>query len=132
MVLRGTGVAVALPFLEATCGRRARAAAPRKRVLFWFTPCGHVQNVFGNDAWSPVGGSETGWSLKGTNHQPLEAFRDDLLFVDGLDNKAAMDHRPEPGHLGGAGAILTGTALIPGNLDSRGYREISTHGSGAK
>jgi hypothetical protein len=43
---------------------------------------------------------------------PLERHRDDLLVIEGLDNRA-IDDGPIGGHIGGMGSILTGRPVLP-------------------
>ena len=79
-LLRGaSGVAIALPFLEAMAPRRARAAAaPVKRLLTNFTENGVVERE-----WFPQG------SVKdftfGQILQPLEPWKKNLILFDGID-----------------------------------------------
>jgi hypothetical protein len=63
---------------------RAQAATPPKRIVFFYTNHGSHR-----PAWLPVGvggapPSETAFEL-GAIHQPLAAFKNDLLLIDGLD-----------------------------------------------
>ena len=83
--LRGAGVAVALPFLEAMWPRaaRAQAAASARRFLAWYVPNGiHMAD------WTPID--------TGTNYTlppilaPLAPVRDDVLVLTGLANPAAI------------------------------------------
>ena len=80
--LRGAhGVALGLPFLSAMLPRRASAqsAAPR-RVIFHFKPNGdQIDRRFN-------GRGETRFAL-GEFLEPLEPYRNDLLFIDGVDKR---------------------------------------------
>jgi hypothetical protein len=94
-VLRGAGVAVALPFLEAmlpAMATRAQAAAVSAlRMGFFYFPHGAV--LLGHDdRWSPAG--------EGTEFElspilrPFEAFKDRLTVVSNLRNRPAES--PDP------------------------------------
>jgi hypothetical protein len=105
--LRGAGVAIALPWLEAMSSttRLARAAAP-KRAIFFFSPNGSIR-----DAWTPTG-SETAFTLSRIL-KPLEPHIKDIVVLDGVDNVAATKG-PGDDHMRGMGCMLTGTELQPG------------------
>ena len=82
--IRGIGATVALPFLDAMVpALRAQArAVPRFTAIY----CGNGANMF---EWTPSTdgvGFEMSSSLK-----PIEAFRDRLVVVTGLDNFQATD-----------------------------------------
>jgi hypothetical protein len=105
-VLRGTGVAIALPWLEAMVApRKAHAAAPKRFVSF-FSPNGYIR-----DAWTPTG-TETAFTLSRTL-KPLEPHKGDIVVLDGVDNVAATKG-PGDDHMRGMGCMLTGTELLPG------------------
>src|SRR5262245_60967710 len=98
--LRGAGVAVGLPLLDAmipaSTALSQTAAKPMPRVGFIYIPHGAVM-----DRWSPqtVGKAfEFPQILK-----PLEAFKDQLTIVSGLRNKPAESTTPH--------AITAGTWL---------------------
>src|SRR6185436_14753552 len=83
--LRGAGgVAIGLPFLEIMNPRHARAALAPKRFVVFNTSSGTIPN-----AWLPPSGGETDFTL-GRILSPLQPFRDKLVLLDGLDNKAAQ------------------------------------------
>jgi len=73
------GATIALPFLE-SLSVAAVSSAKRFVALSTF-------NGVPKTAWRPTGG-ETGFTL-GSILQPLEAHRDYLTILDGLDNRAA-------------------------------------------
>src|SRR3974390_3471426 len=84
--LRGVGVTLALPFLDAMAPAqtpiRSTAAAPKSRLGFVYLPHGAIM-----DRWTPATegtGFETPVILK-----PLEPFRDQLNIVSGLGHRAA-------------------------------------------
>ena len=90
-VLRGLGVSVALPFLDAMVpalsAMAKTAAAPVKRYGFFYMPNGVAMNHTGVNYWKPqtVGtGFEVSPILK-----PLEPFRNQLTVVSGLHNRQA-------------------------------------------
>lgn len=116
-LLRGTGVALALPWLEAMTPRRARgheAAGERpKRVAALFFPNGVRQ-----DRWTPTStGPE--WELT-SQLQPLSDLKHDVSVVSGLWH-AATD--TGDGHYVKDAAWLTGTTITKTtgvNLNSGG------------
>jgi hypothetical protein len=105
-MLRGTGVALALPWLEAMRTERLLAApadpepAPsRLGVLF-------MPNGVRQDQWTPEG---TGREHKLSDTlQPLECFRDQLLVLTNLWNR---NSQPGDGHYVKTAGILTGTTI---------------------
>jgi hypothetical protein len=108
-VLRGAGVSVALPWLEAMSGvdRKAHAAAP-KRFLVFFSPNGHIR-----DAWMPTGTPDN-FQLSRTL-APLEKLKNDIVILDGVDNVAAANSKgPGDDHQRGMGTMLTAIEVLPG------------------
>ncbi len=99
--LRGAGVAVALPFLEAMWPRaaHAQAAASARRFLAWYVP-----NGINMADWTP--------STTGTDYTlppilvPLAPVRDDVLVLTGLANLAAAANLPGD-HARGTGSFLS-------------------------
>jgi hypothetical protein len=83
-LLRGTGAAVALPFLDAMIpATSARTAAvPRFTAIY-------VGNGVNVSQWTPAG-EGTGFTFSQTL-KPLEPFRDRTLVLSGLDNFPATD-----------------------------------------
>jgi hypothetical protein len=107
-VLRGAGVAIALPWLEAMTPAGSRChAAPPKRALFFTTPNGYIR-----DAWTPSG-SEGAFTL-GRSLKPLEPHQKDIVVVNGVDNVAAT-RGPGNDHMRGMGTMLTGVELQAGD-----------------
>lgn len=110
-LLRGAGGAsVALPFLSAMLrpGRSHAAEAVQKRLIVFFTPNGTVP-----DAWRPTGG-ETDFTLSPIL-SPLERHRDQLLILDGIDMRSALEHSGgSNGHDIGTGHSLTPHSLLAG------------------
>ncbi len=106
--LRGAGVAVALPFLEAMWPRaaQAQAAASAKRFLAWYVPNGiHMAD------WTPaaIGANYTLPAILA----PLAAVRDDVLVLTGLQNAAARVVTMGGAHARGTGTFLTARPVNP-------------------
>ncbi len=101
--LRGAGVTVALPFLEAMLpagtAHAQTAAAPVRRFV---------------GIWHPHGASPGYWSptTEGRDFEfsfitkPLEPFRDRTVLISGLDSTAAYSTPEEPGGNHARGAVL--------------------------
>jgi len=94
--LRGSGVAVALPLLDAMIpagtALGATAAAPKTRAGFFYLPHGAIMNntVFGKevDAWSSTG---KGADFKlGATVSPLEPFKRYVTTFDNIENSTAQ------------------------------------------
>ena len=105
--LRGAGVALGLPLLDAMVPALSALAdtpaAVASRLGFIYMPNGVAKNSSGIDYWTP--------STEGRNFQmsqilaPLEPFRDRLLVVSGLDQNQA-----EAGNDGASGDHTRGTS----------------------
>ncbi len=107
-VLRGAGVSVALPWLQAMAPVRNAYAAGPKRLIVMFTPNGTIR-----EAWAPTG-TENAFTLSRIL-APLERHKKDLVVIDGVDNVAAASAKgPGDGHQTGMGCMLTGIELLPG------------------
>ncbi|MEC7949218.1 MAG: DUF1552 domain-containing protein [Myxococcota bacterium] len=110
-MLRGVGgAAVSLPFLSAML-RPLQSHAQgtlQKRLVVFFTPNGTVP-----EAWRPVG-SETSFTLP-TILAPLAAHQAELIVLDGVDMKSALEH-PGGGnpHDVGTGHCLTPWPIVEG------------------
>jgi hypothetical protein len=106
-VLRGAGVSIALPWLEAMGEKtsNAQTAAAPKRAIFMFTPNGYIQ-----ERWVPTGTEESfAFPVDGTL-KALEPHIKDIVILDGVSNLAAGSG-PGDGHERGMGSMLTGTQL---------------------
>ena len=127
-VLRGAGVALALPLLDAmipaATALAATAAAPKPRLGFIYFPHGAIM-----DRWTPTtegADFEISPILK-----PLEKFKKQLTIVSGLENKAAI---APPVHALSPGTWLSGVAprksQAPfGGVKSSGWgRELGSEG----
>lgn len=111
--LAGTGAGAALlPFLP-TLEAGAEDGAFPKRLLVFNTPLGNHM-----PAWRPTG-TELAWELSPTL-EPLAAFKDRMLVLDGLDNVAAYDSESF-GHYG-MPTMWTGVPYHAIDLDNhKGY-----------
>ncbi len=82
-LLKGLGTAVALPFLDSMVPAFAAptlgATQFPNRLFFTYIPIGAIM-----DEWYPTGG-ETGFEFKRIL-KPVQAFREDLTVVGGLDH----------------------------------------------
>src|SRR5277367_2878755 len=109
-VLRGTGVALGLPWLEAmtpeammpAAGTTAKSAATMPtRMAFLYMP-----NGVNTSAWAPEG---TGRDFKlSPTLEPLNAFKDKIIVAQNLWNQASKDG---DGHYVKESAILTSTRI---------------------
>jgi hypothetical protein len=103
-VLRGLGVAMGLPFLEAMTPTRGFAAASTapNRLLFCFFPNGAIM-----PDWNPTG-TGANYELPATL-APLAKVKDKLCVVSGLMQDNARAKGDGPGdHARSAAAFLTG------------------------
>jgi hypothetical protein len=113
--LRGAaGAAFALPLLndvfrsDAHAADAGAAAAFPKRLFVFFTPNGTIPTEF----FGP--GNTTKLTL-GQITAPLAPHVNDLLILDGLDNKVSMAASGDP-HGVGIGCLLSGCKLLTGAL----------------
>jgi len=112
-VLRGMGVSLALPLLDAmvpALTAAASAAKPARRYGFFYMPNGVAMNHTGVNYWKPqTVGTDFEFSpiLK-----PLESFRDQLTVVSGLHNRGAESLGDGNGdHTRSTGSWLTGAHI---------------------
>lgn len=101
--LRGAGVAMALPLLDAMLPSFARAqgapALPRSRFFAFYVPCGiHMAS------WDPP--AEGPDFAMTPILEPLAAWRDRLVVLGGLHNRPARPDGPGD-HAAGTGSFLT-------------------------
>ena len=118
-VLKGAGgIAVALPFLDAMFRpRRARAAVGKaKRLITFFSANGTIMNN-----WQPTGG-ETDFVLSDIL-SPLQAHRDRLTIIKGLNNEVSYKSPGSNPHDLAAGTMLTAMPLRigPSGLGRAGH-----------
>jgi len=107
--IRGTGVALALPWFETFTSSSAYAATRKKRLACFYVPNGvpmprSDDPAFSDWSWFPIGDSKDYRFTKCLD--PLEAIRDDVTIFSGLSHPAA---RTAHGH-SNAGQFLTGAA----------------------
>jgi hypothetical protein len=99
-LLRGTGVAVALPFLDAMRPAFAGPVKQVRRLGVVYVPNGIIMKQ-----WSPA---EIGKDFQFTRIlKPLEPFRGDITVISGLQNHAA-DEAEGGGHAKASGSFLSG------------------------
>lgn len=102
--LRGVGATLALPFLEAMIPHKPLMAqtmgAPRRLGIFYVPNGIHMQE------WTPEA-TGADWVAKEIL-KPLEALREHILVLSGLENDSGWHHGDGPGdHARGTGTFLT-------------------------
>jgi hypothetical protein len=108
-ILRGAGVALALPWLESLAPRSALAQnAVRKRYLPIYIPNGTIG--LNSNFWTPTGqGQGAAWTLSAIL-EPLKAFKPKMSVITGLENGTAFNANRsgsvEPSHGRQPGAWL--------------------------
>jgi len=110
-LLLAGGSAALLPWLEVFGGGRlhvasAQAASAVKRFMVVYYPGGVIREQF----WPT--GSETDFTLPYIL-EPLKAFQDKLLIMDGLEQLNMLDGPGHP-HTKGMTGLLTGKAAVSG------------------
>ncbi|MDA8743176.1 DUF1552 domain-containing protein [Rubripirellula amarantea] len=100
--------AFALPSL----GWAASNANRKQRLVFVFSPNGVIPKHFWPDEEKDGKKTEELGELKRIL-KPLEPFRNQLMTVNGIDNKIKGDG---DGHMRGIGCLLTGVELFPGDI----------------
>lgn len=109
-LLKGLGgFALTLPLLEARLAQAnpMTGGVPKRFIVMW-TPNGTVPNK-----WKPTA-TAAGYDLTGIL-QPLEAMKQDVLVIDGVDALSAYKG-PGDAHQKGTGQCLTGTELQEGSF----------------
>ncbi len=119
-LLRASGVALSLPFLEAMMPRTAQAAAGKAlRLVGWYLPNGYYRTTTAGvvkDDWTPTG--------TGTNYtlspilQPLLPFKSDFQVLTGIQNAPAELSSISCGHARGTGSFLS--CVAPGGAGTVG------------
>lgn len=117
-ILRGAGVSLALPWLEALAPAAAvgpsKLAEPPLRLAFLFMPCGVNPNK-----WFPQG---TGEEYEITEHlEPLAPLKNEILLLENLWNSNAVGRN---GHWAKVPAWLSG-----GYVERSTGRDINTGGT---
>jgi Protein of unknown function (DUF1552) len=103
-ILKGTGVALALPFLETLAPRTARAAAaagPKKRYVTMYFPNGTA------DFWKPSGGGAT-WNLSAIL-EPFTPNKAKMMVIQNIGDYSPFGGHIEPSHGHNAASAWTGT-----------------------
>lgn len=122
-VLRGAGVALALPFLE-SLGRAAAAAAGKPPVrLGIFTVTGGTVL----ESWRPQ--NEGPLAKLPSILRPLEAFKDDILVVSGLSQNGRAENLTAHEHC--AFTHLTGAAEVK-RVGNKVYAGVSVDQAAAR
>ncbi|MCX4247986.1 DUF1552 domain-containing protein [Paraliomyxa miuraensis] len=133
--LRGAGgAALALPLLEYTHGHAwAADGESALRFLTVFTHGGTISNMnkttrydgtgaqHGEDLWRPADPSSEALVL-GPIHQPLEAWRDKLVVIEGIDNKSAIS---QDQYGLGAHGISNGSVLTAQSVTETGGASLA-------
>jgi hypothetical protein len=118
------GASLALPVLEALTPTKAFAAfETAKRMIF-------IVTVNGSPRTSRPSGSGTGYTL-GPILAGLEPHRADMLFVAGLDSRAAVLSNGDP-HATGFATTLSGFKCLPGDEFKHGacFMDANCRGTG--
>ena len=105
-----SGAAMALPFLPSLVSRSARAAgvtAP-KRLVTMYTPNGVI-----HEGWWPTAVTSEKDFVLSESHAPLQAYKDRLLILGGLEMLVAAGGPGGP-HQRGIGALFTNMQLGEG------------------
>ena len=125
-LLRGTGAVIALPLLDAmplpglagTARAADGAARGPVRLAFTFFP-----NGVNTDRWFPKT-EGAGWELTPTL-EPLEALRDDVTVLSGLDQRNAQSLGDGGGdHARNAATYLTGVHPLKSSAEIRAGRSV--------
>ena len=110
-ILKGTGVALSLPFLETFAPRKANAAAGARRYVGLYFPNGTA------DFWKPTG-SGANWTLSPIL-QPFMPNKAKMLVIQNIGNYSPFGGHIEPSHGHNCAAAWTGTkASGTGNMNS--------------
>jgi len=121
-LLAAGGTTLALPVLEALTPPKALAAYEQvRRIVFFLTSNG-----------TPIEGRPTGSGANfqlGKVHQGLEKHKSDLLYVAGLDSKAALISNGDP-HATGFATSLSGRKCLPGDMFKHGACFMSANCQG--
>jgi hypothetical protein len=104
-LLRGAGVALALPWLESLQPARAATAHPKRLAVLFMG-----NGINGNHWWAKGAGAQM---QLGKSLAPMEPLKAKLNFIHGLYNRPSTDVGIHPGQTGG---LLSGVRLQKGSL----------------
>jgi hypothetical protein len=128
-MLRGAGVSVTLPLLEAMAPRRARAATglgigpngfPRRLILM------HTGSGFVTSVWPPPGATASNFAV-GPVLEALAPVSKDVLLLTGVDNVVHKKTMLGVDHPKGMGTLWTARELLPGTMKN-GPDDVATFG----
>ena len=125
-LLRGSGAAIALPFLDAMCPAFGAASKPARRLAVIYVPNGIIMNQ-----WTPA---EVGADFQFTRIlKPLEPYRADVTLISGLQNKSA-DKAQGGGHAKASGSFLSSAqpSTRRARTYTRGPRSIRSRPDGGQ
>jgi Protein of unknown function (DUF1552) len=111
-LLKGTGVALALPWLETLAPRRAEAATAAKRYIGVYFPNGTA------DFWKPSGGGAN-WTLSPIL-QPFAPNKAKLTVISNIGNYSPFGGHIEPSHGHNSASAWTGTKANGANNNNNG------------
>ena len=119
LFLRGTGVALALPWIESAPARSAESGKSVTRSADLKPPVRFACVFFSNGVepahWWAKG---SGASMElGPGLRPMEPLRDDMVFIRGLFNEQAVKHKSP--HLGRMANLLSGAWVTEDQNDLR-------------
>jgi Protein of unknown function (DUF1552) len=106
-LLRGTGIALSLPLLEAMAPMNKTAfaaSATPARMMAYYTPNGMSMRD-----WTPTTFGKN-YELSNTL-KPLASVKDKILVLKGLDGRGPMDSQGGGAHPAGTGAFFTGVQV---------------------
>jgi hypothetical protein len=108
-MLKGSGVALSLPFLETFAPTRAQAAAAgvKKRYVTMYFPNGTA------DFWKPSGSGAT-WQLSAIL-EPFTPMKQKLLVIQNIGNYSPFGGHIEPSHGHNAASAWTGVKAAGNN-----------------
>jgi len=108
-ILRGTGVALALPWLESLAPRtaQAQAAGVKKRYVTMYFPNGTA------DFWKPTGGGAT-WQLSAIL-EPFLPNKAKMMVIQNIGNYSPFGGHIEPSHGHNAASAWTGVKAAGDN-----------------
>jgi hypothetical protein len=122
-LLARLGAAAALsPFVPLLAGDAEAQSAPRKRLILFFYPNGTNREAYFLEQ-PPADGSLANAQLSRIL-EPLDAHKNDLVVLDGVNNYTYKDTYVDEGHVGYMGSMLTGVPILSegvGSVDGQTY-----------